>query len=426
MSAQQCDAIAKIYSQVTRELADGGDCSRTQAEERSTSVDRQNCSTQLNALLQRHANDPETLESLLSDTQRNELLSLRKRQHDQHLERIEQRVRQKLNSWQEIRGGAASKCVPILKLRVIDATATDTADTNRSRRTAVLSVRHPDEGLLGALAENRTICVRKVFASGLRNGVLQLTAARNTQFEELHDGKRLPNAAAAQFERKVMPIQSIGVADVLKNEPFRPNFDEIDTVGIVVHIVDAAARKIQSVYMATPLNDDDVSLLCINFWSGLHAYALDDVVRVGRILAARDLQWRSNVRDTRIPTVFATEITRLTEQPDRMRWLDAGWRSAAATIAALKERLQRSGTVDEFVRKCCQRIDALNGMGTVSVNRTLIMASPQVQQRPIVRPKVYSPGQSQIIAAAADAESESHDRTRRRHRLGNGKPSSSR
>lgn len=424
LNAQQSDIIAKCYSQVSRELGVQHDDKPPPDAGRITS----DCTTQLRTLLERHANDPDALESLLSGTQRTELLALYQRQHAEHMERIERRVRQELDKSAAV---GAPKSTPLLKLRVIDANATAAATANRTT-TALLSVWHPSEGLLGALAEHRTIGCSKVTAAGRRNGDLQLTAGRRTQFEQLPDSAA-GCARAQQFGRIVLPIERIGRADAATGEPFRAAFDELDTVGVIVHIGEAIARKFQPVYMAAPTDsggddDDGIALLCINFWSGLQAFAFDDLVRVGRVLAARDLQWRSSVSGAaRIPCVFATDITRFTEQPDRMRWLDAGWRAAAAAMAVLEERVKRRhGTAGEFVRKSGQRIEALKGKRSAAI----MPAAPQ-QRQPLHVPKVFSP---RTPARGEPQEKQqqqlegSHDRSAagRKYRLGNSSRPSSR
>lgn len=375
-TARQSEDMEKLYSQVTREIDQQQPTGRKSirlaaAAARSTArVSEVTDASQLFAML-RDAMDPQAIESELSESQKRDLIAYQSKQMEARNELINQRVRERLA--QDTRhkttgpgddATARPAITPLLKLRVIDAGRRRSGDERP--KTAMLSVWNPHEHLLDMLRENRIIDVCNASACGVRYGDLQLSAGRGTQFQAVratteHDTHGL--------ERHVTPISDI--YPVRPQSPFGPVFNEFDTVGIVVRISEPSARKFQSVYVAVPAAPP--ALLCINFWAGLHAFAYDDLVVVGRALAARDLQWRHIGSQSNIPCSFATEFTFLTGQPRQ-----------PALAAAFVQLMQSTDahpnwSLDQFVTVCGQIIDASTSSKTATSSTSTVAKRRQHQ-----------------------------------------------
>lgn len=269
---------------------------------------------------------------------------------------ISSRVREKLS----LDNKSKINVTPMLKLKVIDANVPD--------RTATLSIWKPSESVVEMLKERSTIEVINASASGIRYNEIQLSAGKYTMFKNVD--LKLISPRVESLLRRTIPLAEI-------NKPeFKPNFNEIDTAGLVVHIGEHVHKKFQPVYIV----DDKRNLLCINFWNGLKSYAYEDLVTIGRTLFVRDLQWRTVSTSNIIPCSFATEFTTFTENPKSAQSIES--------ILELRKRLQEpslSGYIDE----CVTHIDKCNSNRSALENRTPVNLR---QSMSIQTPNEFSPG----------------------------------
>ena len=109
----------------------------------------------------------------------------------------------------------------MLRLRLVDWRAS--SDSN----SALLSVWRPSDDLLSLVKESRAYGLYNVMAQGLRFGELQLTALKQTRWNEIEDGA----TQVGHFHRTVTSFQAV------YQRGFRPAFNQLDVVGLVVHVV---------------------------------------------------------------------------------------------------------------------------------------------------------------------------------------------
>lgn len=383
-TARQLEDIEKLYSQVARDIdeerqreqqSDGRKSSRLAAAAAARVSELTDASQLFERL--RVAIDPQAIEAQLSATQKHDLMAYQAQQTDKRNDLISRRIRERLAGNTAIGGGtdgaARPTVTPLLKLRVIDASRSRSGDEHP--KAAMLSVWNPAEHLLEMLREQQMVDVCNASASGIRYGDLQLSAGRGSQFRTVPATAGLP--AASGMERHFTPISDI--YPTRPQSPFRPLFNEFDTVGIVVRISETSTRKFQSVYVAVPAPKMP-AVLCINFWAGLHAFAYDTLVVMGRALAARDLQWRPISGQSSIPCSFATEFTLLTEQPRQP--------ALAEAMATLRQSMdaQTGWSLDRFVGECARIIDASSGSrssASSSANRRTDKTTVQSPQTPL-------------------------------------------
>lgn len=225
----------------------------------------------------------------MTPTQKRDVRTYHAKQLDIRAHAINEQVRDRVASCTTRR-----KVTRLLKLKVIDAGHPNT--------TAMLSVWNPHESLVDMLHERQFVQLCNASASGTKHNELQITVGKTSRLTRLPD----PTGFVCDQFRQVTSIGAM-------NQPnFRPRFDELDIVGLVVKIGHYNSRKFESVFVV----DAAMNLMCIHFWNGLHRFAYDDLITVGKVLAVRDLQWRTicSVQKT-IPSTFATEHTTFTEHP---------------------------------------------------------------------------------------------------------------
>lgn len=239
-------------------------------------------------------------------------------------EEISLRVREQLS----LENKAKGKVTPMLKLKIIDAKLPDI--------TATLSIWNPSESVIEMLKEKSSIEVENSSACGIRYNELQLSAGKYTLFKTMPT--KVVSPRVESFLRRVVTLLDINKGN------FKPNFNEIDTIGLIVHIGQGVPKKFQPVYIV----DDKRNMLCINFWAGLKAYAYEDLVTVGRILFVKDLQWRLVSTSNIIPCSFATEFTVFTEKPKSAQTIEL--------IQELKNGLQ-AHNLTEYIEECVAYIE---------------------------------------------------------------------
>lgn len=225
----------------------------------------------------------------MTTAQKQQLRDFQTKQIDLRTDLINQRVRERISA-----DATKRKVSQLLKVKVINAA--------QPTITAMLSVWSPHESLVEMLRENQVVQLCNASASGIRYSELHISAGRNSKFQRLPDSRIV---GQEELQRRVTNISSIG-------EPnFKPIFNELDTVGLVVKIGQSKSRKFQPAFLV----DESLNVMCVNFWAGLKSFAYDDLVTVGAVLAVRDLQWRTISSVQTIPSTFATEFTTFTEHP---------------------------------------------------------------------------------------------------------------
>lgn len=302
-------------------------------------------------------------------TQKQQLRAFQAKQLDIRSEIINQRVREKISA-----DSTNRKLNQLLKVKVIDAA--------RPTITAMLSVWSPHESLVEMLRESHCVQLCNASASGIRYSELQLSAGRNSKFQRLPH----PNAVIHDaFRRIVTKISAI-------NEPnFKPLFNELDTVGLVVKIGHANSRKFQPAFLV----DESMNVMCVNFWAGLKSFAYDDLVSVGAVLAVRDLQWRTISSVQTIPSTFATEFTTFTENPKSTQLADK--------LNSLREFVSQQGK-SYVIQQSLLKIESLKSAPKPKVSicspKTPFQArnlDTSIANERLRTPTDVSPGMGQII-----------------------------
>lgn len=228
----------------------------------------------------------------LTTTQKKLLEDYQTKFNDEKQNKIEKIVKEKLNA-SEI----PVKSTPLQKVRLIDAA------TPNAQRTAILSIWNGDDTQI-LLHENTLLDLQYVTTNGMRGKNMLLTANNMTVLREV---RSFTSSAHGPFSRHLTPISEIDT------QPFKPYFNEFDTLGIVVKVDDAMPNHFQSVFVA----DTNQNLLCIKFWGGIQQYAYEDIVKERAIIVICHLDWRSHSRLNLngIPQAFVTEITTFSENP---------------------------------------------------------------------------------------------------------------
>ena len=248
----------------------------------------------------------------------------------------------------------------LLRFRVVDAI--------NPGKTALVSWWSPSEEIKETIQEGKAFEIVNSNAAPFINQI-QVIAGKSSVVKLMQ--LRVPSEKFGKYFRKETKISEINV-------DFKPQHDEFDVVCIVVQI-DPAYQGLQKVYVA----DEDINVLCINFWSSLSENAFDDVVTCGRILYARNLQWRSSHASDKIPQAFViSESTLFIPNPkDEIQ---------KARLTELNESIEDK---TKFLKTCNEKIAALqSGKNVPLVNkeneRKSInnVAVKQVKPAPLDRP----------------------------------------
>lgn len=236
----------------------------------------------------------------------------------------------------------------LLKVRVMDARTPD--------KILLLSIWRPPEDLTEIIQESKMLEVGNAKANGTRNGELQLIAGTTCSYNVLKGPQiRFP---IKQF-RKLTKLAEIDHAT------FRPQFNEFDTIGVVIQVGDFEPKKFQQVYIA----DLSMNLLCVNFWSGIREFAYEDVVKQRTVICITNLQWRTISTLSVIPNAFTSECTVYSESSNADHFIDE-LRNFHSSLAAIDTEL--------FYNQCLQKIQSFKDR---KLSRTTSNNTPLQQSR---------------------------------------------
>ena len=179
---------------------------------------------------------------------------------------------------------------PLLRLRVVDI---------KSERDSTLSIWRPNDDLIQGLKEGSVV---KVYSVNVCSN-LALKSTKQTRFERIqYDAVE----DLVRFERGVQVIE-----DILDDD-FKPFFNEVDIVGVVVHI-----SQLNQDFQAAFLCDSMYNFVSVQFHHGIAKHALEPMVKVGNVLNMSNLQWRKSSAGGRlfkgseiaVPCLYVTEFT---------------------------------------------------------------------------------------------------------------------
>lgn len=257
------------------------------------------------------------------------------------MDEISRRVQEKIANAEEDKPTST----PLLKMRVTDARKPTT-------KTAVISIWGANNSHQGIM-ENRFYDIHKVSASGRQNQDMQITAGRSTTFSEIPSALSQTQELHMEMQRKVVDISEITSAD------FKPYFHEFDTVGYVLMIDNNNnERKFQSVFLVNA----NKKILCIKFWIGISEFAYDDIIKVGRFLATKNLDWRrANAFDRKgNAQCFVTNLTTFTANPKE--------RLLSEHLHRLREEFKQIENLELYVHECSELIEQ-----TKMMNKSIVI-----------------------------------------------------
>ncbi|XP_075228462.1 uncharacterized protein LOC142328580 [Lycorma delicatula] len=181
--------------------------------------------------------------------------------------------------------------IPLLKLRLVD----HLNPSCRKWKSGILSIWKPSEDLQSYLSEGAVVSISNVLANGSRNGELQLNAGCQVKYSV--------KSHSDAVRRNVSPLS------LLNDVTFKPQFMELDVVGIVIHI--ETLSSLQTAY----ITDSSKYLLGISFWGSIKDFGWEKIVSQGSFIACCNLQWRSGTASWHIPCAHVTEVSYFTLNP---------------------------------------------------------------------------------------------------------------
>ncbi|CAK9796960.1 Breast cancer type 2 susceptibility protein homolog [Anthophora quadrimaculata] len=205
----------------------------------------------------------------------------------------EEKFRQKLESRLQESLPPPRQVTPLLKIRVVE-----------EEISAILSIWSPAEDVMDILKEGNYISICNVVPSAKRGNELQLTASRNSLFNQI-------NVSNTNYP----PRTYTALCDINKST-FTPAYGEFDTVGIVVSIGSEpyGMKNFQAVYIAYPYSGSQSSYLSILFWHGISSYGYAEILTVKSFVACNNLEWR-RATSWNIPMAYCTERSTFTRNP---------------------------------------------------------------------------------------------------------------
>lgn len=231
----------------------------------------------------------------MSISQKEMVLQYQSIVHNKKQEEIKERVQSKLKT--EV---TQRNVTPLLRVRIVDA--------EFPKDSAILTIWNPSADVHNLLQEEKAVLeIENVFSNGKRNGEIQITSSKLTTYRKLNNFSKYD--VDDDCFRHYTPIAKI------QKKSFSHEYNEFDTIGIVVGIGMSESKGLQPVYIA----DRNMQFLRINFWKNITEYAYEDVVTISSILAICNLQWRPNHTNeiNEIPQAFVTEMTTITETTRR-------------------------------------------------------------------------------------------------------------
>ncbi|GLG98706.1 uncharacterized protein GBIM_05307, partial [Gryllus bimaculatus] len=238
--------------------------------------------------------DPSSLQSLLTEEQQNAVREFQQGYRDQLTRELQSRIQQQLGEEKS----TSRNVVCVLKIRCLDVKTRD------SSKTALLSVWRPSEEAVNLLKEGCMVKLFSVTAHGNRMGSLQLSTGRQTRYCPVPLPRLVP-----YFQRRVSSF------DEILSPNFQPPFNEMDTVGLIVHVGSGPqSSHFETMYLA----DADMRIIGVSFWGGMKEFGWEDLLRPNSFVAASNLQWRQNSITQRVICTYASEFSTFTKSPKQI------------------------------------------------------------------------------------------------------------
>lgn len=259
----------------------------------------------------------------LTLTQKRILNDYQERIFDEKMSRVANIAKDRLNAWAK-----EMKSTPMLKVRLIDVLSPN------SSKTAILTIWNASEESVD-IHENSVIEIQKVVAKNMFGRHITINANNASSIREMPSRSQLNYD---NFMRRLTPLSQIDPQN------FKPQFNELDTIGYVFEIGDSVLGQFQSIFIV----NGQKKILCLKCWEGITKYAYDDIVQVGKLLIINHLDWRPQyrtVQNTNIPQAFVTEYTIFTEC--------AKSKKHSMELSKIQDELARRN-LDDYIAECKQ------------------------------------------------------------------------
>ncbi|CAK1546476.1 unnamed protein product [Leptosia nina] len=290
--------LEKVYEEVEKEFHDM-DTQDSESIDIDTKLDT---GSQIAKLMKKHK-DPAEFRSNLTESQLKMLQEYNIKHKEKQIERLQTRVREKIKNSSIT---AVRNIVPLQKIRVASV------EKNCNITHGILSIWRPNESLQVVISEGKWVDVYNVVPTAIRYTEIQLSAGRQTIFQNCDVKNSKMNALTDTLTRRCYPIRSLATNPQLITE-----YKEIDTVGFIIAIeptnteFQTSKQLYQNVYIA----DENKHCMCINFWGGIKKFGFENILDTGQIIACVNLQKRSGNFTKNVPQYRATEFTYFTKTP---------------------------------------------------------------------------------------------------------------
>ncbi|XP_054276692.1 breast cancer type 2 susceptibility protein homolog [Macrosteles quadrilineatus] len=312
---QQCAEV--ILSQLQRDAHSSG--SNKRPVSRAT-IKNATSTKHLYSLL-KGVDDMSYLQDILSKEQLREIQQLK----EEETRKVHQQLQDKLAEQLD------KKILPrhvtrMLKVRLVD-------ELKPTDHSALLTVWNPSDDVVSCLTEGNLLTFYNVAASGTsRFGDLQLTAGKQTKYN---------------VERRSCCLRKVTPLLELQQPELKPQFSEVDVVGLVVQIDATSPDTTSSIVYVV---DADDNFLGISFWTDLKTTGYINTLSHGCVVAASNLHWRRHLVSWQLPSAYATEMSTFSQHPRQPHLVEA--------ITHLRSRIQ-SLDLKSYIKSCQERIESL-------------------------------------------------------------------
>ncbi|XP_064102276.1 breast cancer type 2 susceptibility protein-like [Macrobrachium nipponense] len=306
--------------------------------------------------------DDSSAEGMLTASQIELARSWHQEQAEMKRNKINAEVHRRLNTKEKL-----YEAVPVLKIRVMD--------TNGS--CAILSVWRPSEDLQQSLLEGKIFRIFYVVAAGYRRDCLQLTATRQTRWEDI--GTETDHSFP-DCRRHVTHLCCLTLS-----KKSAPSWNEVDVVGVVFRISQMDQGS-QLVYIV----DHHINILALKFWGGLKECGVEDIVSCASILYVSNGSWRG-YSDGRCACVHVTELSVVSVSPRHSHLVEA--------FEHLKKKIE---DVKALTSKANMKLDGFPDECSIS-STDGIVTSNCLQIEESISTHAYSPAANNIHQTSGSA-----------------------
>ncbi|XP_034254307.1 LOW QUALITY PROTEIN: breast cancer type 2 susceptibility protein homolog [Thrips palmi] len=387
----------KVYSQVQAELQQEQTKQKCSAKKFALKhVATLTSGEDLSDILE-NASDPLSVQSLLTEEQKQILSNYQRARQDELRGELESRVRSRLSD----DANQERQVTPILKVRLFD-------EVNGNQSGAILSVWRPSEDMTSMFKEGHKLSIFSAVANGVRCGELQLSANRSTRYN-------FDNTAEinSNLIRCVTPFTSLSL------HGFVPRFGEVDIVGIVIRISPAPqTAENPSHFQTAYLSDSHQNIVGIMFWGGMKEFGMDDLIVCRSFIAASNLQRRGNPFVKAVPCVYASELSFFTTNP-KQQYLKTAQQELRCSVSAdlktfcqecedkLDDLLSRkmspaAGSKTPDSKSSVSKLVERNGVKVNAPNENSSLVSVQGQRKLSMEEQLKSPSASNILSPAVE------------------------